>query len=231
MDEKVKEIDKKIEDLKKEKEILEKKEQKVSENLDKSIENEILKNNSKEKKKEGSFRPIIFIMLASLLVAYLWDKIDVIKNAVHFILDPSAGWLLNWNLNVGMLIIVVLITLFTTLVQKYATDQETLKELKKEQKEIQKKMKEFRHDTKKTMELQKQQMKLMPQQMKLSMRAIAYTGIPFIILFRWFNDYFGAIQSSTGAPVKFWLGMSWFVFYLLGAIIFGSILRKKMDVV
>jgi len=61
-----------------------------------------------------------------------------IKDSVHFILNPSAGFLLNWNLNFGMLIIVLFITIFTTVVQKYATDQETLKEIKKEQKEIQK---------------------------------------------------------------------------------------------
>ena len=74
--------------------------------------------------------------------------------------------------------------------------------------------------------LQKKQFKLMPKQMKLSMRALAYTGIPFILFFRWFGDYF----ESIGSP-KLWLGMSWFLFYLLFAVIMGSILRKRMDVV
>src|SRR3989338_5544568 len=178
------------------------------------------------KKGEGSFRPIIIIMLGSLLIASLWDKIPQIKNSVHFILDPSAGAALDWNLNIGMLIIVFVITLLTTIVQKYATDQKTLKELKKEQKEIQKQMKEFKHDPKKAMELQKKQFALMPKQMKLSMRALAYTGVPFILFFRWFGDYF----SAAGNP-KLLFGMGWFVFYLLGAIIISSILRKYMDVV
>src|SRR3989338_10197697 len=175
------------------------------------------------KKGEGSFRPIIIIMLGSLLIASLWDKIPQIKNSVHFILDPSAGAALDWNLNIGMLIIVFVITLLTTIVQKYATDQKALKELKKEQKEIQKQMKEFKNHPEKVMELTKKQWKLMPKQMKLSMRALAYTGIPFILFFRWFSDYF----VEAGNP-KLWLGMSWFLFYILFLIIFGAILRKTM---
>lgn len=176
--------------------------------------------------KEGSFRPIIFIMLISLAIAYFWDKLPFIKNSVHFILDPTAGSLLNWNLTIGMLIIVLIITIITTLVQKYATDQQTLKELKKESKEIQKQMKEFRSHPEKMMELQKKQFALMPKQMKLSMRAIAYTGVPFILFFRWFYDFFEII----GNP-KFFGFLSWFLFYLISAIIFGIILRKQMDVV
>jgi uncharacterized membrane protein (DUF106 family) len=58
------------------------------------------------------------------------------------------------------------------------------------------------------------------------MRAIAYTGIPFILFFRWFNDYF----IAAGNP-KFILGLGWFLFYLIFAIIFGTILRKYLDVV
>ena len=80
--------------------------------------------------KEGSFTPLIIFMLITLVLASLWDKIPAIKNAIHYVLDPSAGALINWNLNIGMLIIVLIITAITTVVQKYATDQKTLKELR-----------------------------------------------------------------------------------------------------
>jgi|SRR3989344_1904211 len=179
-----------------------------------------------KKAKEESFLPIILIMLAPLLIASLWDKIPVIKNSVNYLLNPTAGLLLSWNLNFGMLIIVFVITLITTIIQKYATDQKTLKELKKEQKEINKQMKDLKNDPKKMMELQKKTWQLMPKQMKLSMRALIYTGVPFILFFRWFIDYF----EATGSP-RFWLGMGWIVFYLLTAIIISSVLRKYMDVV
>jgi len=114
-----------------------------------------------------------------------------------------------------------------TLAQKYATDQVALKELKKEQKAIQKQMKEFKEHPEKLMELQKKQMKLFPKQMKLSMRAIAFTGVPLILFFRWFQDFF-----TTLGDVKFFgiIG-SWFLFYLIIAMVFGSILRKYMKVV
>ncbi|MFH1503079.1 MAG: EMC3/TMCO1 family protein [Candidatus Diapherotrites archaeon] len=176
--------------------------------------------------KEGSFMPLILIMIASMLIAFYWDKLPWISNSIHTIFDPSAGALIDWNLNLGMILIVFVITLLTTLVQKYATDQKTLKELKTEQKEIQKQMKEFKNHPEKVMELQKKQFAMMPKQMKLSMRAIAYTGIPFILFFRWFNDYF----IAAGNP-KFFGFLGWFWFYFLFAIIFGSILRKYLDVV
>jgi len=179
-----------------------------------------------KKKKEGSFKPMILIMLFSLLIAGLWEKVPAIKDAIHSGLDPTAGVLLNWNLHWGMFFIILIITVITTLVQKYGTDQETLKELKKEQKALQKEMKQYRSDPKKTMELQKKQMKLLPKQMKLSMRGVVYTGVPFILLIRWFHDYFEAV----GNP-QFFGFMGWIVFYLLGAVVIGSILRKWWNVV
>ncbi len=188
------------------------------------IETNILPENKSAK--EGSFTPLIIFMIATLILAGMWDKIPAIKSSIHYSLDPSAGVLLGWNLNIGMLIIVLIITTLTTIVQKYATDQKTLKELRKEQKELQNQMKEFKNHPEKMMELQKKQFAMMPKQMKLSMRAIIYTGIPFILFFRWFQDYF----LSVGSP-KFWLGMGWFLFYFIGAIVFSSILRKWWDVV
>ncbi|HLD38632.1 MAG TPA: EMC3/TMCO1 family protein [Candidatus Nanoarchaeia archaeon] len=199
--------------------------------MDENTENKNLENNAEKiipenKKAEGSFTLIIFMMLIALLIASLWEKTPAIKNSVHAVLNPSAGFLLDWNLSIGMLIVVFIITLLMTIVQKYATNQKALKELKKEQKEIQQQMKEFKAHPEKLIELQKKQFKLIPKQFKLSMRGIAYTAIPFILFFRWFGDYF----IEAGNP-KLWLGMGWFVFYLLFAIIFGAILRKYMDVV
>lgn len=172
--------------------------------------------------KEGGFTLLIVFMFISLAIAGLWDKVPAIKNSIHSVLDPSVGFLLNWNLNVGMLIVVFIITLITTIIQKYATDQKALKEIKEEQKKLQEKMNEFKNNPEKLMQLQKEQFAMMPKQMKLGMRPIIYTGIPFILFFRWFNDYF----LAAGSP-KFWLGMGWFLFYLIFSLIFSSILRNK----
>lgn len=175
---------------------------------------------------KGSFRPILIIMLVSLAIAGLWDAVPQIKNAVSSVLDPTAGALLEWNLNWGMLIIAFVISLITTLAQKYGTDQETLKDMKKEQQDLQKEMKENKQDQKKMQELQKKQMKLMPNQMKLSMRAVAFTGVPFILLIRWFENYFQTLGNAD-----LWLGLGWFWFYLISLVIIGAILRKQMNVV
>lgn len=178
------------------------------------------------KGKEGSFKPIFFVMLASLAIAFYWDKIPAIKNSVNYILEPTAGALLNFNLTWGMLILVFIVALITTLIQKYATDQETLRELKKEQKILQEEMKKYKEHPEKLIELQKKQFEFIPKTMKLSMRSLVFTGVPFILLFRWFMNYF----SSIGDP-RFFGFLSWFWFYLIFTMIFSSILRKVMKVV
>lgn len=177
-------------------------------------------------KKDGSFAPIIFVMIASVVIAACWDKIPFIKNAVHGVLDPSAGALLKWNITIGMILIIFIITLITTLLQKYATDQGALKDLKEQQKFLQEEMKKFRDDPVKTAELSKKQFEFIPKTFKLTSRSILFTGVPFILFFRWFYDTFAAL----GEP-KFFGFLNWFWFYLIFAMVFSSILRKMFKVV
>jgi uncharacterized membrane protein (DUF106 family) len=174
--------------------------------------------------KEGSYKGIFIVMIITLAIAGFWDSFSAIKDTAHAILDPSLGILLNWNLSVGMMIAVFLISVFMTFVQKYATDQETLKEMKKEQKALQEEMKKFKEHPEKLAELQKKQFEFLPRMFKLNMRSMVYTGIPVILLFRWFSDFFISIDNAKI------LGMHWLVFYILASIIFSTILRKIFDV-
>ena len=103
--------------------------------------------------KQGSFWPIILVTVLSLVMAVYWDKIPFVKNAVHAVLNPSAGALLHWNLTIGMLLVTFVITLITTLIQKYATDQKALKELWAEQKLLQEETKKFKDNPEKMSEL------------------------------------------------------------------------------
>jgi len=176
--------------------------------------------------KEGSFRTFFVIMILSLVIAGMWDVVPAIKDSVHYVLDNSLGYLMNWNLTIGMMIIVILVALFTVLIQKYATDQKTLKELRKEQKLLQEEMKKYRDHPQKMMELQKKSFEFVPKTMKLSMRSIGYTAVPLILLFRWFNDVF----ITLGNP-KFFGFMTWFWFYLVFVMIFSGIIKKAMKVV
>ena len=176
--------------------------------------------------KEGSFKGIFIVMFIALMIAFFWESISWIRNSAHAVLDPTAGILLNWNLTLGMTLIIILIAVIMTVVQKYGTDQKTLREMKKEQKELQEEIKKVKEHPEKMMELQKKQFAFLPKMMKLSMRPIMYTSIPLILFFRWFMDFFNAIGD-----VRFFGFLSWFWFYILGSIIFSAVLRQIFMVV
>lgn len=176
--------------------------------------------------KKGSFMPLAVVMLASLLIAAYWDKVPAIKGAVHSALDPSFGVLINWNLTIGMIIIVYLITLISTVVQKYATDQKALRELRAEQKMLSEEMKKFQNHPEKLAELNKKQMEFIPKTFKLTSRAVLFTGVPFILFFRWFADVF----TAMGNP-KFFGFIGWFWFYFIFTLVFSTLLRKWMKVI
>ena len=169
-------------------------------------------------------RWIFLAMIVSMYIAYAWNKFPIISNTAHKALDPSLGALLNIDIFGGFLIIIFLLALATTFVQKYTTDQKALKEIKEEQKKMQAEMKKFEKSPEKIVELNQKQFELMGRMMKISMGSVVYTAVPFILLFRWFNDFF------LINPYKFFGFMTWFLFYLLGTLLFSSIIRKVMKV-
>src|SRR3989344_6439249 len=91
-----------------------------------------------------SMKTILFVMVAALLIASLWNTVPLIKATVNFILNPIFGLILNLNLFWGLLVIILFINLAQTLIHKYTTDQEGLKKLKEEQKEFQQQMKQLK---------------------------------------------------------------------------------------
>ncbi|MEK6897098.1 MAG: EMC3/TMCO1 family protein [Nanoarchaeota archaeon] len=175
--------------------------------------------------KEGGFGLILLVMVVSLAIAAFWNSLPFIKNSVGAVLNPTAGALLNLNLTYGMLVLVLLLSVFMTLIQKYTTDQKTLREMKEEQKKMQEDLKKLEVGSKEHSELSMKSLKFVGPMFKLSMRPIIYTAIPIILLFRWFTDYFSLVDF------KFFGFLSWFWFYLLGSIIFSSVLRKVFNVV
>ncbi|MEK6945741.1 MAG: EMC3/TMCO1 family protein [Nanoarchaeota archaeon] len=176
--------------------------------------------------KEGSFKPVVIVLIISMLIAFFWNSLNFLRNGVHAVLNPTLGALINWNVNIGMTIVVLLITVITTVVQKYTTDQETLKDLKKQQKEMNEKAKQHRSDPQKMLEIQKEMAPLSIKMMKLSMRAFVFTAIPLLLFIRWFMDFFNTI----GNPKIFGF-FSWLWFYILGSLIISAILRKIMKIV
>ena len=180
-------------------------------------------------------KPLFIILIVSIVVATLWNSLPVIKSSVHAALDPTAGSLLNWNISLGILIISVILTLITTLLQKYTTDQEMLKQIKAEQKLVQEEMKKYKEHPEKVLELQKKSMELAGKSMPIVMRPAIFTSIPFILLIRWFGDYFTKVPAGVKllgfiSPNSTFLFPGWIWVYLIASIACSSILRKMLKV-
>ena len=167
---------------------------------------------------------LFIILLIPIAIALFWNQVPIIKESVHAVFDPSLGYLLDYNLNIGMTIITGVVMLLTTIVQKYTVDNETLKQLKADQKTIQNDMKSLKENPEKLIELQKQSLAKAGEIMSLSLKSSIYTIIPFILLIRWFGDYFSAFET----PVRIFGFFSWFWAYFVLAIIFSMIFRKLL---
>jgi uncharacterized membrane protein (DUF106 family) len=179
--------------------------------------------------KFGGMKIMFLITIIGLLVATVWDSIPIVAKVVHNILDPTFGALMNWNLDLGFIIIVGFLTLITVIVQKYMTDQDVLKQIKDEQKIIQAEMKLARSNPEKSMELSKKSMELQMKAMPITMKPVMYTTIPFILSFRWFADYFTPLKEVKLVHF-FTASTGWIWAYILISIILSIILRKIFKV-
>lgn len=172
---------------------------------------------------------MFLVMIIGLVVASIWTSVPIIKEIVHNILDPSFGSLMNWNLDIGFVLIVTFFTLLTVLAQKYLTDQNALKTIKDEQKIIQDEMKLLKSNPEKQMELSKKSMELQMTAMPLTMKPVIYTTVPFILSFRWFADYFATL-GSVKLLGFFSAATSWIWAYLVVSIIMSVAFKKILKV-
>ena len=162
----------------------------------------------------------LIVMVFGIAFSAVYPMFPILKQSLHFLLDPTAGVLLNWNTTIGLIIVTAIISLILTLVQKFATNQEELRKLKKEQKVLQEEMKLYKDHPEKLMALQKKQFEFFPRTMDLTMAPLIYTSIPILLFFRWFYEYFAS------NPVKVFGFLSWFWAYIIFSIIFSTIYRK-----
>ena len=163
---------------------------------------------------------IMFVtMVLSLVVVAMWDKFPIIGNTVNSILDPTFGKIMEWNLILGFVVVVFVLSFLLTIIQKYTTDQPTMKQLKVEQKALSDEMKKFRDNPQKILELQKKQFEIIPKTFDITMKPIIFTFIPLILLFRWFGELL--------EPV--WGGW-WILYYIILFMIFSIVWRKMLDV-
>jgi len=122
------------------------------------------------------------------------------------------------NPKISIAVFSVLVTTLSTLVQKWLTNQEHLKSLKKRQKEIQKELRSCK-DQCLMKELNSEMMKITGVMFKSSMKPMFVTIIPFLILFAWLRGIY--------VPV---MGNSWIWYYIGYSVVASIVLRKVLKV-
>lgn len=123
------------------------------------------------------------------------------------------------NPKVTIILISVLVTLFMTLITKYTTNQNRMKELKKIQKACQIKLKDSKGDMKKQQEIQKEMMDCSMELMKHSFKPMLITFIPLLILIWWVRGVYTGVLSG------------WIWYYILASVVSSLIFRKVFNVV
>jgi uncharacterized membrane protein (DUF106 family) len=124
-----------------------------------------------------------------------------------------VGWI-NISPVVSMIILSGLVTLISTLVTKWMTNQEHLKSLKDRQKQIQIDMKKCKPGEKLFDELQSEMLQISMIMMKSSFKPVLITFIPFILLFNWIKNIYTPLLPR------------WIWYYLISSIVFSIIYRK-----
>lgn len=108
----------------------------------------------------------------------------------------------EWFLDLPSLVIIVfvslLISVITTLVYKFVTDQDKLKSIHAEQKEIREEMKLNKDKPDKVMKLQKRAMEINMQVMPQTFKSMIVTFIPIILIFTWLSGHIAFAPLQPG---------------------------------
>ena len=115
-------------------------------------------------------------------------------------------------------IVAALITLVMTFIYKFTTDQDRLREIKKEQKKYQEEAKNHKSNPQKMMEINKKVLQLSGEMMKHSLKPMAITMLPMFVLIIWLRNIYSPILSS------------WIWYYIIVGIISNGVFRKFLKV-
>jgi uncharacterized membrane protein (DUF106 family) len=124
------------------------------------------------------------------------------------------------NPKVSIIVISLIVTFFTTLVYKYSTNQNRMKELKEVQKKCQIDIKANKDNPEKMMEIQKQMLACSGEMMKFSFKPMLITMIPLLIVLAFIRNVY------VGTPIA----SSWIWYYLVSGIVGNMIFRKILKV-
>jgi len=140
--------------------------------------------------------------------------------------DLIFGWAIKLSAPYNLMIITFVITLFTTLIYKFTTNQAMLKSIREEMKNIQNEIKGLKGSPEKMLEKQKQLSPLMLESYKHIFKPMLITFLPLILILGWLKETF----TANGEDIKIIFGLSWFWSYILFSVIFSIIIRKVLKV-
>ncbi len=126
----------------------------------------------------------------------------------------------------GLVLVSIVVTLASTLVYKYATDQDVMKSLKEETKMLSEEAKKAKDDPKKMIELNKRVMEKNMDYMRHSFKPMIITIVPFGLFFIWLSK----IYSDIGPIISSASWLSWFWLYVIFSIVLSIVLRKILKV-
>lgn len=144
--------------------------------------------------------------------------------ALDSFFNSIFGWAIDISPLVGIIVVSFVMTLISTLIHKFMTDQKLLKGIKDDMKQIRKDIKAAAQDPTRMAELNKQSMEKSMTQMKHTLKPILITMVLFFILFSWLRATYDPMQ------VDFLFLHNWFWIYFVFAIIFSLIIRKILRV-
>lgn len=125
-------------------------------------------------------------------------------------------------------LVAMMVSFMITIVNKFAIDQNVVREIKKQIKKYQKEMKSNRNNIDKMKEIQPKMMELSMKQMKMSFKPMMYYFLPLILVFSWLKKTMAGIIVI---PLPFWSGhLGWLGSYILLSILFSTIFRKVLKV-
>ena len=155
------------------------------------------------------------------------DPMGMVYGALNTIFSPILAIDPNpTNPALTVLIIAFIVSLITTIANKYLVDQDEMNEIQERNKAFQKELREAQKkgDGKKVAELQARQTEMMQDQSKMmtnSFKPMIVTFVPIILIFFWLRN--SAISSLVVIlpPSVYWLTLTPF-WHFLGHFIYGG---------
>jgi uncharacterized membrane protein (DUF106 family) len=122
------------------------------------------------------------------------------------------------NPQISIVVVSFLVMLVTTIITKYTTNQNRMKELKEIQKACQIKLKDNKGNAEEMKKINEEVMKCNMELMKHSFKPMLFTFIPLLLLWNVMSKFFSPLLPG------------WIWWYIVSGLIFSILLKKVLKV-